>query len=258
MIEIRLPNINAQTSAEQLMQVKSYLYQLAEQLNVALKDVESGTASGGYSASSQVASRGSGNGPSVSSPQKTFNDIKGLIIKSADIVNAFYDEINARLEGLYVAESDFGTFVEQSALDIKANADNITTLFENERTIASDLDNINNALNINNGEVKIISTEAWVKVGALESEDSGHYLYGMEIGQTNEEDGVPIETKFARYTSKGVFLYDGGGSDTPVASITQGKLVITNAEISGYLILGAYKIDTSNGLAFKYVGRGES
>ena len=39
-IDIRLPNINASTEEGQLMQIKSYLYQFAEQLKYAISTLE--------------------------------------------------------------------------------------------------------------------------------------------------------------------------------------------------------------------------
>ena len=44
MIDIRLPNITADTEAEQIAQIKSYLHQLVQQLNWALSVLESGQA----------------------------------------------------------------------------------------------------------------------------------------------------------------------------------------------------------------------
>ena len=43
MIHIRLPNITGKTEQEQLTQIKSYLYQLAQDLNWALSTMESGS-----------------------------------------------------------------------------------------------------------------------------------------------------------------------------------------------------------------------
>ena len=40
-IDLRYPNIQGKTEAEQILQVKSYLHQLVEQLNWALNTVES-------------------------------------------------------------------------------------------------------------------------------------------------------------------------------------------------------------------------
>lgn len=41
-MNIRFPNITGATEAEQIAQIKSYLHQLAEQLNWALSVLESG------------------------------------------------------------------------------------------------------------------------------------------------------------------------------------------------------------------------
>ena len=43
MINIRLPNITANPEQGQLLQVKSYLHQLVQELNWALTSIESGT-----------------------------------------------------------------------------------------------------------------------------------------------------------------------------------------------------------------------
>ena len=41
-------------------------------------------------------------------PISNFNSIKGLIIKSADIVDAYYEETSYRMQSAYVAQSAFG------------------------------------------------------------------------------------------------------------------------------------------------------
>ena len=139
-IELRLPNITGATEKEQLLQVKSYLYQLSEQLQWAFDNINTTGGSGngyvvnqaprGYSASSS--------GLSSKDAEVTFAALKSLIIKSADIVDAYYEEINKRLEGIYIAESDFGKFAEQTSLDIKATSEAITQTFENVQIIAKE------------------------------------------------------------------------------------------------------------------------
>ena len=123
-VDIRLPNINAKTEAEQ--QIRSYLIQLAEQLQWALQNVDTSNNSvvvnptpKSLISSSQI----------NASAEATFGSIKALIIKSADIVNAYYDEINKRLEGAYVAQSDFGAYKEQTAQTITENSRNTTQRF---------------------------------------------------------------------------------------------------------------------------------
>ena len=148
MIDIRLPQITGATEREQLSQVKSYLYQLAEQLQWALKNTDASnntviireTPKSLYSASSLT----------PKDAEATFVSIKALIIKSAEIVNAYYDEINRRLEGVYVAQSDFGAFAEKTSQAIEETSTSTTQRFENIQVI---INNQGSAIESANGEI---------------------------------------------------------------------------------------------------------
>lgn len=241
---VRFPNITAPTEAGQLQQVKSYLHQLAEQLNWALRTLESGNSSSVVDTNGNAVS-----GTSESEKAATtFNQIKSLIIKSADIVNAYYEKIDEllKLSGDYTASSDFGKFSEKTNQVINANSANITQLFTNTQEISATLAGL---------EDSIITVNAYLKTGLLDYADSGAPVYGLEIGQTTTgDDGVDTFTKFSRFTADRLSFYDA--HDIEVAYVSDYKLVITNAEIKGTLKLGEYEIDTTDGLAFKYVGRG--
>lgn len=241
-LDLRLPNITATTEREQLVQIKSYLYQLAQQLQWALTTVES------TSASNSVAQRSSQNvivQAKEEDAEVTFNSLKSLIIKSADIVDAYYDAINKRLTGSYVAQSDFGTYIENTALTIEANSKGITQNYENTQQIITDIEGLNNSL---------LESQAHIHSGILYYDDNGHPVYGLEIGQRNTVDGEEIFDKYARFTSGRLSFYDK--NDREVAYISDYKLYIANAEISGVLRLGAFQIDTTKGFNLKYVGRG--
>lgn len=241
MIDIRQPNITGKTATEQLAQIRSYLYQFAGQLQWALNTMDSG---GGIAAGTVSVTK-SGQEDAKVDYVATFNNIKGLIIKSADIVEAYYEKINMRLEGQYVAQSKFGTYAEQTSQQIEANSTSIEQVFSDLQAIYETIEGI---------ESKTLETNAYIKSGLLFYDEDGLPKYGLEIGQTNTVDGVDTFDKFARFTSDRLSFYDN--NDTEVAYISDYKLVITNAEIKGTLKLGEYEIDTTDGLAFKYVGRG--
>ena len=82
MIDLRYPNITGKNEAEQMVQVKSYLIQLVDQLNWALSTVED--AKRGNTSPEVVFRQGAETAPQDA--ESTFNSIKSLIIKSADIV----------------------------------------------------------------------------------------------------------------------------------------------------------------------------
>ena len=120
-VDLRQPLIQG-SDKEQLAQIKSYLYQLREQLQWAFENVES--AEGGQNNTTvvkQIVSTPTG----TQDPQETFASIKNLIIKSADIIDAYYEDISERLTGVYVAQSEFGTYREETDASVTANAKNI-------------------------------------------------------------------------------------------------------------------------------------
>lgn len=131
-IELRLPNISG-SEREQLVQMRSYLYQLVPQLQWALNAVNTTTTS---DAPAQKVVSSTSVAPV--NAEITFDKLKPLIIKSADIVEAYYEEINKRLESLYVAESDFGTFMEKTAQDIEATSTYVDQKYENVQVIISE------------------------------------------------------------------------------------------------------------------------
>ena len=100
-INLRFPNITGHTEAEQIAQIKSYLHQLVEQLNWALPSIESG--SGAVTATSTE-------NPSGDVSAESFYELKSLIIKSSDMLNAYYEKINKKLESQYVSQADFDAY----------------------------------------------------------------------------------------------------------------------------------------------------
>lgn len=245
--DLRMPNITGATEREQLAQVRSYLYQLIPQLQWALNSM-------GESSSAPVVqqipvvqqvSKESSMGRTAEDAESTFNAIKYLIIKSADIVNAYYDEINSRLEGVYVAESDFGCYTERTAQDIIKTSTDVEQLFTNIQTIVSDIENIEHTL---------IETNAHIKAGLLYYDEGEIPIYGLEVGQRNIVDGVEVFNKYARFTSDRLSFYDQ--NDNEVAYISDYKLYILNMEIKGSLQEGGYKdfIDPNGGIVTKWVG----
>ena len=136
-MELRLPNISG-SDREQLAQIRSYLYQIIPQLQWAINNM------GTTSSSTQVESPTPKsliptNSENSTSALATFNSIKSLIIKSADIVDVYYEKINAQLDGEYVAQSDFGRYVEETTQKIEANSTSTTQRFDNIQTIITGL-----------------------------------------------------------------------------------------------------------------------
>ena len=232
MIDIRLPDISG-TEAQQLAGVKNYLYQLAEQLNIALRSIE--TSSNGGNAVS-VANKTAAKVSKEDEAQASFNDVKGLIIKSAEIVDAYYETISKKLEGVYVAESETGKYKEETAALIEADSKRIEQNYSDIQTIFSDIEGI---------ETSIIEVKAHIYSGLLDYDQDGAPIYGLEVGQRNVINGEEVFNKYARFTSDRLSFYDN--ADNEVAYISDERLVITQVIVKGYFAQGELEKVTEDG-----------
>lgn len=236
-MDIRLPNINAPTEAGQLSQMRSYLYQFAEQMQWALNTLENGMSAEGVVLKNSVGDVVEKT--EVAKAQDTFNSIKDIIIKSADIVEAYYDEIDnlLSLSGKYVASSDFGTYTQETRNWIDATDKYIQQNLHSMETI--------------DGMVR--ENRGYIRSGTVGTTIDGGdaNATGILVGDfTSSDESEHIQ--YARYTSRGVELFDGTTSTTPVAIISKYKITITSAEFNGYVKMGKYRLDLSNGIAFKW------
>ena len=240
-VDIRLPNITGKTEMEQLAQIKSYLYQFAGQLQWALKTVESG------GSTNIVLQKGaSGTEVKKDEPVANFNQLKSLITKTADIVTAYEEKLNKilDLDGEYIAQSPFGTFVEDTNNTVSANSKKIEQDLVSKQSIFDENGNILAELLVN----------GHIYSGIIEYAKDGEAIVGIEIGQTTTTHGEKSFNKFARFTAEKLSFYDPAAQADPVAYISGYKLYITNAEIGGNLKLGGFVLDTTNGIAVRWEG----
>ena len=286
-IDLRLPSITGPTDRERLSQMQRYLYQLVEQLQWGLNNMEaSSTVVVTPTPQSLIPSVGGSSGTvltgDTSDPQATFNSIKALIIKSADIVEAYYDEINSRLESVYVAQSDFGVFEENTSQDIVETSTNLNRAFTNIQEIKTGVDSSLDTLSEEIGKVdakageveknlgedvraikkglesitfSLAEVTANINSGVLYHDANGIPVYGVEVGQTTKIDGVEVFNKFARFTASRLSFYDNNGVE--VAYISDRRLYIFNVEITGIFKIGGL-VDTvlvNGDVVEKWVGR---
>lgn len=232
MIDIRLPNITATDTEGKMAQMQSYMHQLVEQLNWALSTVDN--AIQGNTANVSVTSQNGSN--SEKEAIDTFNSIKALIIKSADIVTAYEETMKTEFNGEYIAVSDFGTYLENTNKKVEENSKGVTEYYSN-------------AQKITDADTYIKETEAYIRRGELFKDTKGNPVFGVEVGQTTEGDGYK---KYARFIADRLSFYDA--NDNEVAYISSNRLYINEAIFLGNVLFGKYKADTSDGLAFLWIG----
>ena len=218
-MNIPLPQQLSGSEREQLEGMKTYLYQLAQDLQFALGAVEKQIITVQDTAAN--AERTLRSVSESQTPKAQFSGLKALIIKSADIVNAYYEEINRRLSGLYVAQSDFGTYRQETQQEITENAQGITRAFSDMQAIGDTLAQV---------QAAVTQVNAWIKTGKLGEDENSVPIYGVEIGQQTEEDGLVVFRKFARLLSDRLSFFDQNGVE--VSFIGDETMHITRAEIS--------------------------
>lgn len=245
-IDIRFPSITAKTDAGKLQQMHSFMYQLVEQLNWALNSVGGDVGT--------LATKAATVAPTTSEkedPIGNFNSIKGLIIKSADIVNAYYEKIDnlLKLSGEYVAEATFpdgsASFVEKTSQTITANSSSIEAFYSDMQSVLSDIDSLGD---------KLADVTGHIKSGLLNYDATGLPVYGLEVGQRNIIDGVETFNAYARFTANKLSFYDQNSNE--VAFISDRKLFITIVQISKSLIMGGFveEVQPDQSVVTKWVG----
>lgn len=139
-MEIRMPNITASTAQGQIEQIRSFLYQFTGELQHALDYSEKRIV---QMEQLTIGDAGAENGNvSVAEEQKaidSFNEIKGLIIKSADIVAAYYEKFMTQFNGEYFADSDFSSYLAKTNATIFASDSELKTVVAKTETIDGEI-----------------------------------------------------------------------------------------------------------------------
>lgn len=169
--------------------------------------------------------------------------VDGKIDEQIQAVYRSMEELETNLKGRYVAQGDFGTFAEDTNARIKANAEAIDQKYEDIQSLRSEVDEVAGA---------VVAVNANIRTGLLYY-DNGTPVYGVEVGQRTQLNGTEVFNKYARFISNRLSFYDQGGNE--VSYISDYKLYITNAVVTGNLQVGGYMLDTGKGLGFKWIGR---
>lgn len=235
-MELRLPNITGETPEAQLAQIKSFLYSTIEQLNYALTVTDKATATLTQKVEKAV---------DTSSPEKkaesTFNEIKNMIIKDADIIKAYREELSREYDEKYVAVGAFGDYKEEAKASITENAEGINLQLKSLKEIKDTLRND-----------AVRQSEGYIKIGKIGEKD-GFDVYGVEIGQNLSSDSD--RKLFSRYTADGTTLYNSNGIETIV--IAAGKTKFSGNVTVDELTIDNFSLNKSNGLGLYWEG-GES
>ncbi len=215
-LNIDFPRLSEKASPD-LIRLRSCLYRLTEQLKYVLSNLDEGNFSGTL--------RSSIGG--TEAVKQDVSDLKEAIIKTATVIQSAEERITSVMKNEYAAKSDIGEYTEEAIASYEVDGKGIEQFFSMITDVAGTVD----------------SLAGYIKTGIL---DNGEI--GVEIGDLSPSGGAPFKVRLT-----GQRLSFIAGSDE-VAYMSDSTLYVTKAHITGKLTLGAYEIDTTDGLSLKYTG----
>ncbi len=211
-VEIRPPELTGGTEAEQLRKIQSYLYILAEQLQFAFDGVTREQEAVQIQVTQAAEKQEAG---------QSFSAIKALILRSAEITTVLEERMEKTFNGLYVAQSQFGKFEQQTQQRIEANSQELRQEFSHFQKIETDVAQL---------RASMLEVSASIRTGLLAYRDTGEPVYGVEIGQQERQDGVVRFRKFARLTAEKLSFFDQ--NEVEVAYVSDRRLYVTGATVN--------------------------
>lgn len=242
-IDIAFPNFTGTTTEAQLSEIKSFLFGLTDKLNYALQSVEvEGSADVTYTPYTTSSSA-----TSVQKVQKKgdlpFNEIRDLIINSSEIFTAYSDMIQKRLNYEYVAQSDFGDYLNTTIGTLQATAQRLSDVITSTQSETTE------------AGTRTVNINGFIEAGII-GEENGVDVIGIALGQTTSETtaegDITVFSKAVQLTSGKLSFFDGNGNE--IAYVSGDMFKIANGEILNFIRFGDYDVDVSDGVAWKWRG----
>lgn len=208
-IEIRPPQLTGGTPQQQLEQLQRYLTALAQQLQFAFDAVQGDSPEIMAAAAPQPRAQ-------EQQRQDTLRQLKALILKSAQVTQVLEQQVSKRLEGKYVAVSQFGTYCQETSQTLEANSRELKQTFQNVQQLESTVAGLGSAVR---------EVNASIRTGEI-----ADGIYGVEIGQQEREEGIIRFRRYARLTAEKLSFYDS--NEIEVAYVSNRRLYVTAAEIA--------------------------
>ena len=236
---------------QQLTQQYSYLFQMAQQLNLALGQLEGmgGGGTGFASAARQAAGRTGSS--KIEKADEQYETLRSMIIKTAAQVEKTTQELTAQLKENYVATSDFGQYIATLSAYLEANPEALTQYYSFCSDLAANVAAVDAAFSTYK-----LDTEGYIRTGIVYY-DGPAPIYGVAVGQnltTTEIDGQQVveQNNFrAVFTAQRLSFWQ---DSTEIAYVSNNRLYITNITVLDSISIGHWRMDSGNGLAFKWIG----
>ena len=246
---LTLPMAPAGTVQEQVAQQYSYLVQMAQQLNLALGQLEElGSGAGEASARRQANARTK----QSAAAEEQYETLRSMILKTAEQVNKTTEALTAKLEEEYVAASDFGSYVMKLSAYLEAEPEAVTQYYSFFSDLQANVEKVDAAF----AHYKL-DAEGYIRTGIVYY-DGAAPVYGVAVGQDltcREVDGEKVveQNNFrAVFTATRLSFWQDA---TEVAYVSNNRLYITNITVLGGIDVGQWSMEAAEGgLAFRWIG----
>ncbi len=238
------------SAEQQVVQMRTYLYQLAEALNVALAEVDKRTDTSITQVRQAVSTTQSEN-------TSSYANLRDLIIKTADIIYSVEDKLKHTMNSDFVAISAFGSYYENIKSDVEETARGVVTNYNYDAKIEDLQGDYGDLLGWT------AHVEGYIRQGIIGEDEYGLPVIGIAIGQNLRSlgrqtvDGIEYDVlddtqSCAFYTSTGISFRLGGRE---VAYLTNEREFITMLEVGTTMTLGGkWIISHANGFTIKWIG----
>lgn len=223
-VYLSTPPVIAGETREQIEQLRSYVFKTVEELNVRLQDM---TAEGILR---QIDTALSGTGENYKDAGDTsllsiHNNVRSLIIKTADYAVSNSEEFKKILKSEYSASSDYGELIENMENEITANSTGIEQLFRYTSGIRSEFGDFST------------TSEQYIKTGLLYYDEAGAPVYGVGVGnlstkiEANGETVLDRQNLLTTTTADELAFWSGGEK---IAYINTGKMYFPSGTLTAY------------------------
>ena len=236
---------------QQLTQQYSYLFQMAQQLNMALAALEGGASAGGGQRKRAGAAASASAADAAAENNEQFQNLRAMIIKTAKQVTRNMEQLEVRLGEEYVATSQFGTYVQRLSAYLEANPEALTQYYSFCSDLAANVAAVDAAFSSYR-----LDTEGYIRTGIVYY-DGPAPVYGVAVGQnltTTETDGKKVvdQNNFrAVFTAQKLSFWQ---DSTEIAYVSNNRLYITNITVLDSIGIGSWRMDSGSGLTFKWIG----
>lgn len=246
MTTISMPPYPTGTASQIAARQYSYLFQMAQQLNLALEALESGAAVQGHGGVQQAPS-----GSAMAALQQQYETLRSQIVKTAEQVEKTTEALTAKLNEEYVAQSEFGTYVQRLSAYLEANPEALTQYYGFCGDLQANMAAVDAAFNHYR-----LDTQGYIRTGIV-SYEGDTPVYGVAVGQNLTTRQVDGETVVEQNNFRAVFTSRRLGfwqDDTEIAYLSDNRLYITDITVLSGLNVGKWRMDSTAGLAFQWMG----